>query len=111
MRLLLAIIIASASGCASVPYDQSSQEPDWEEVVWIRQQAVIDAYKATESICQRALDLQATVGRGTEAFLKAEAECLRVFEGWKVEKARYEQLGRILETLAPRSIDVDVYHH
>lgn len=56
-------------------------------------------------------DLRSKVGRVLRAAEQANAECLGAWEELEEEKARYEQLGRILESLAPPSINVDVYHH
>jgi hypothetical protein len=136
MRFLIAIIIAAAaSGCASVPYDQRSQEPDWGEVVHIRKQELANARAAVAESCERAAHLTDLAGekmvkafsfahydpttrqaidsfqQATALAKQAYAECLRADEVRKEEEARYEQLGRMLELAFPPSIDVDVYHH
>jgi hypothetical protein len=138
MRFLLAIIIAAgASGCATVPYQQASQGPDWVEVVNIRQQELAKARATVNESCKRSSYLSnlvaeklakltanlfsttptphaMAIGSAKQTIALADqayAECLRADEVRKEEEARYEQLGRMLELAFPPSIDVDVYHH
>ena len=142
MRLLLAMIIAAAAtGCATVPYEEACQAPDWVEVVHIRQQELARARAAVNESCKRSSHLSILVEKKLAKLIsnlaeknmakklldprqaidsknqtialadQAYAECLRAQETWKEEEGRYKQLGRILESRAAPSIDVDVYHH
>jgi hypothetical protein len=144
MRIFIGTLVFAlgVAGCASVPYEQSSQAPDWVEVVNIRKQELANARAAVEESCKRSARLTELAEQGVlllarmttvvdkkirkelevwvdgpkvlhviDSAEKANAVCLASKEELEEEKARYEQLGRMLELAFPPSLDVDVYHH